>query len=154
MKILEVMITYLPNRTWWRGTFHGSWRSTSRGGCSSSNRFGLGIKKSRFHYCTFKQSLSVLLWSLYKPHLKGQLQGHAAHQECGKRSKWTLPAFAALLTRGECTLSDAPHAQDNLLKLLTALSAITGTLKNLCTFLVRVPALGAAMVESAVNKVW
>ena len=27
------------------------------------------------------------------------------------------------------------------------------TLQNLCTFLVRVPALGAAMVESAVNVV-
>ena len=47
--------------------------------------------------------------------------------------------------------SDAPRAQDNLSKLLTALSAIAGTLRNLCTFLVRVPALGAAMVESAVS---
>ena len=41
--------------------------------------------------------------------------------------------------------------------LLAALSTIAapcaGTLQNLCTFLVRVPALGAAMVESAVNKV-
>ena len=54
------------------------------------------------------------------------------------------------------TLSDAPCAQDNLSKLLTALSAIaapsTGTLQNLCTFLVRVPALGAAMVESVVSN--
>ena len=37
-----------------------------------------------------------------------------------------------------------------------ALSAIAapsaGTLQNLCTFLVRVPALGAAMVESAVSR--
>ena len=52
--------------------------------------------------------------------------------------------------------SDTPHAQDKLSKLLTALSAIAassaGTLQNLCTFLVRVPALGAAMVESAVKK--
>ena len=52
--------------------------------------------------------------------------------------------------------SDAPRAQDNLSKLLTALSAIAaptaGTLQNLCTFLVRVPALGAAMAESAVKK--
>ena len=52
--------------------------------------------------------------------------------------------------------SDAHRAQDNLSKLLTAPSAIaapsTGTLKNLCTFLVRVPALGAAMVESAVSR--
>ena len=54
------------------------------------------------------------------------------------------------------TLSDAPRAQDNLSKLLTALSAIAapsdGTLQNLCTFLVRVPALGAAMAESALSK--
>ena len=51
------------------------------------------------------------------------------------------------------TLSDAPRAQDNLSKLLTALSAIAtpsaGTLQTLCTFLVRV---GAAMVESAVSR--
>ena len=44
-----------------------------------------------------------------------------------------------------------------LVKQLTAPSIIAapsaGTLQNLCTFLVRVPALGAAMVESAVNKV-
>ena len=52
--------------------------------------------------------------------------------------------------------SDAPRAQDNLSKLLTVLSAnaapSAGTLQNLCTFLVRVPALGAAMVESAVSR--
>ena len=50
-------------------------------------------------------------------------------------------------------LRDAPRAQDNLSKLLTALSAIAapsaGTLQNLCTFPVRVPAPGAAMAESA-----
>ena len=59
--------------------------------------------------------------------------------------------------RGERTLSDAPRAQYNLSKLLTALSAIAApsaaTLQSLCTFLVSVPALGAAMVESVVNKV-
>ena len=53
------------------------------------------------------------------------------------------------------TLSDSPRAQDNLSKLLTPLSAIAapsaGTLQNLCTFLGRVPALGAAMVESTVS---
>ena len=52
--------------------------------------------------------------------------------------------------------SDAPLAQDNLSKLLTALSAIVapsaGTFQNLGTFLVRVPALFASMVESAVKK--
>ena len=52
--------------------------------------------------------------------------------------------------------SDAPRAQDNQSKLLTALSAIAtpsdSTLQNLCTFLVRVPALGTAMAESAVKK--
>ena len=51
---------------------------------------------------------------------------------------------------------NTPRAQDNLSKLLAALSAITapsaGTHQNLCTFLVRVPALGAAMVESAVSR--
>ena len=54
------------------------------------------------------------------------------------------------------TLSDAPRAQDNLSKLLTTLSAnaapSAGTLQNLCTFLVRVPALGAAIAESAIKK--
>ena len=57
---------------------------------------------------------------------------------------------------GEITLSDAPRAQDNLSKLLSALSAIAapsdGTLKNFCTFLARVLALRAAMVESAVSN--
>ena len=51
---------------------------------------------------------------------------------------------------------NTPRAQDNLSKLLAALSAIAapsaGTLQNLCIFLVRVPALGAAMVESAVSR--
>ena len=65
--------------------------------------------------------------------------------------------MAALLIAVRLNFSDAPRDQDNLLKLLTALSAIAapsaGTLQNLCTFLVRVPALGAAMVESAVNAV-
>ena len=51
----------------------------------------------------------------------------------------------------------ASRAQDNLSKLLTPLSTIaalsTGTLtKNVHKFL-RVPALGAAMVENTVNKV-
>ena len=51
------------------------------------------------------------------------------------------------------TLSDALRPQDNLSKLLTALAAPNdGTLQNLCTFLVRVPALGAAMAESAVSN--
>ena len=62
--------------------------------------------------------------------------------------------FTALLIAVKLNFSDAPHTQDNLSKLLTALSAIAapsaGTLQNVCTFLVRVPALGAAMVESAV----
>ena len=44
------------------------------------------------------------------------------------------------------TLSDAPRAQDDLSKLLSALSAIAtpsdGTLQKLCTFLARVSALG------------
>ena len=79
----------------------------------------------------------------------------AARQERGKRGKWTLPAFAALLIAVKLTLSDAPRAQDNLSKLLTALSAIAapsaGTFQNLCTFLVRVPTLGVVMVESAVS---
>ena len=52
--------------------------------------------------------------------------------------------------------SNALRAQDNLSKLLTVLSAIAApsacTLQNLCTFLVRVPALGAVMVESAVSR--
>ena len=37
-----------------------------------------------------------------------------------------------------------------VLSTIAALSA--GTLQNLCTFLVRVPGLGAAMVESAVSR--
>ena len=61
-----------------------------------------------------------------------------------------------LLIVVKLNFSDAPRDQDNLLKLLSALSAIAapsaGTLQNLCTFLVRVPALGAVMVESAVSN--
>ena len=57
---------------------------------------------------------------------------------------------------GEITLSDAPRAQDNLSKLLSALSAIAapsaGTHpKNVHKFL-RVPALEAAMVESKLSN--
>ena len=63
--------------------------------------------------------------------------------------------LAALLIAVKLNFSDAPHAQDNLSKLLTALSAISApsacTLQNLCTCLVRVPVLGAAMVESTVS---
>ena len=65
-------------------------------------------------------------------------------------------AHRALDAPASFTLSDAPRAQDNLSKLLTALSAIAapsaGTLQNLYTFLVRVSALGVAMAESAVKK--
>ena len=64
--------------------------------------------------------------------------------------------LTALLIAVKLNFSDAPRAQDNLSKLLTALSAIAapsaGTLQNLCTFLGRVPALGAAMMESAVSR--
>ena len=79
----------------------------------------------------------------------------AARQEHGKRGKWKLPAFTALLIAVKLIFSDAPCPQDNLSKLLTALSATAapsaGTLQNVCTFLVRVLALGAAMVESVVS---
>ena len=64
--------------------------------------------------------------------------------------------LTALLIAVRLNFSDAPRDQDDLLKLLSALSAIAalsaGTLQNLCTFLGRVPALGAAMAESAVKK--
>ena len=69
--------------------------------------------------------------------------------------------FKRTVARSHCNARRASRArrtrQVNLSKLLTALSAIAapsaGTIQNLCTFLVRVPALGVAMVESAVNKV-
>ena len=61
-----------------------------------------------------------------------------------------------LLIAVKLNFSDVPRDQDNLLKLLSALSAIAalsaGTLQNLCTFLGRVPALGAAMAESALSN--
>ena len=64
--------------------------------------------------------------------------------------------LAALLIAVRLNFSDAPRDQDNLLKLLSALSAIAapsaGTLQNLCTFLGRVPALGAVMTESALSN--
>ena len=64
--------------------------------------------------------------------------------------------LTALLIAVNFNFSDAPRAQDNLSKLLSALSAIAalsaGTLQNLCTFLGRVPALGAAMAESALSN--
>ena len=81
--------------------------------------------------------------------LKGQLQGHTAM--LAARQVNTPCVFRAF----DENFSDAHRAHDNLSKLLTALSAIAapsaGTLQNVCTFLVRVPALGAAMVESAVS---
>ena len=79
--------------------------------------------------------------------LKGQLQGHTAMLNVN--TPRVRRAFVE-------NFSDAPRAQDNLSKLLPALSAIAapsaGTLQNLCTFLVRVPALGAAMAESAISN--
>ena len=64
--------------------------------------------------------------------------------------------LTALLIAVRLNFSDSPRDQDNLLKLLSALSAIAapsaGTLQNLCTFLGRVPALGAAMTESALSN--
>ena len=64
--------------------------------------------------------------------------------------------LTALLIAVKLNFSDAPRDQDNLLKLLSALSAIAApsasTLQNLCTFLGRVPALGAAMAESALSN--
>ena len=61
--------------------------------------------------------------------------------------------LTALLIAVRLNFSDAPSDQDDLLKLLSALSAVAapsaGTLQNLCTFLGRVSALGAAMTESA-----
>ena len=64
--------------------------------------------------------------------------------------------LTALLIAVKLNFSDSPRDQDNLLELLSALSAIAapsaGTLQNLCTFLVRVLALGAAMVESALRN--
>ena len=71
-------------------------------------------------------------------------------------SVWRLFFLTALLIAVRLNFSDAPHDQDNLLKLLSALSVIAapsaGTLQNMCTFLGRVPALGAVMAESAVKK--
>ena len=64
------------------------------------------------------------------------------HARRASRARWTRQV-------------NTPRAQDNLSKLLATLSAIAapsaGTLQSLCTFLVRVPALGAAMVENAVS---
>ena len=54
-----------------------------------------------------------------------------------------------LLIAVKLIFSDAPRAQDNLSKLLTVLSVIAApsasALQNVWTFLVRVPALGAAL---------
>ena len=64
--------------------------------------------------------------------------------------------LTALLIAVKLNFSNALSAQDHLSKLVTRLSAIAApsasTLQNLCTFLVRVPALGAAMAESAVSN--
>ena len=85
--------------------------------------------------------------------LKGQLQGHTAMLAVLLTQQVNTPRVRCAFVEN---FSKAPRAQDNLSKLLTALSAIAapsaGTLQNLCTFLVRVPALGAAMVESAVSR--
>ena len=64
--------------------------------------------------------------------------------------------LTALLIVVRLNFSDAPRDQDNLLKLLSTLSAIAapsaGTLQNFCTFFVRGAELGAAMAESAVRN--
>ena len=64
--------------------------------------------------------------------------------------------LTALLIAVRLNFSDAPRDQDDLLKLLSALSALAapsaGTLQNLCTFLGRVPVLGAAMTEGALSN--
>ena len=71
---------------------------------------------------------------------------------CASRTRRTRQVNSPRVRRAFVeNFSDAPRAQDNLSKLLTALFAIAA-LQNLYTFLVRVPALGAAMVESAVSR--
>ena len=86
--------------------------------------------------------------------LKGQLQG-----PCRASRAWRMRQVNTPRTRRAFVenFSDAPRAQDNVPKLLTTLSTIAapsaGTLQNLCKFLVRVPVLGAAMTERAVNAV-
>ena len=83
--------------------------------------------------------------------LKGQLQGP---RRASRARQVNTPRVRRAFVEN---FSNAPRAHDNLSKLLTALSTIAapsaGNLQNLCTFFVRVPALGAAMVESAVIKV-
>ena len=51
------------------------------------------------------------------------------------------------------TLPRSTNARGKLLSALSAIAALSaGTLQNLCTFLGRVPALGAAMTESALSN--
>ena len=60
-----------------------------------------------------------------------------------------LPAFAARLLKS----TNARRTRGKLLSTLSAIAAPSAsTLQNLCTFLGKVPALGAAMAESAVKK--
>ena len=64
--------------------------------------------------------------------------------------------FCGILLTFKRTVLRSTNARRTGGKLLSALSAIAApsarTLQKLCTFLVRVPALGAAMVESAVSR--
>ena len=86
--------------------------------------------------------------------LKNKLYHVNQHQKYYKLcfdnfSVWRLFFLTALLIAVRLNFSDAPRNQDNLLKLLSALSAIAapsdGTLQNLCTFLVWVPAFRASL---------
>ena len=112
------------------------------------------------------KSLTVWKWPLERKFWEKKLYHANQRQKYYKLcfdnfSLWRLFFDRALdlvnksaVSAASITLSDAPRAQDNLSKLLTALSTIAalraGTLtKNVHKFW-RVPSLGAAMAESVV----
>ena len=95
---------------------------------------------------------------MFSAFLKGLYQGSGFCSPCLPRSWWTLTAPAALLITVNFNLSDTPSAQDNLSKLLTALSRLALLLVptpfDLCTFLARVSALEVALGGECGEQLW
>ena len=86
----------------------------------------------------------------FRTKIKKKLYHVNQHQKYYKLFPTMTFFLTALLIAVRLNFSNAPRDQDNLLKLHSALSAIA--LQNLCTFLGRVPALGAAMAESRLSN--
>ena len=120
------------------------------------HRMDLWFFLSLYMFNSLENHLPILIWkSLLYSFKRTVARSHRNARRASRAQRMLQVNTPRVRNTFVENFKDAPRAQDNLSKLLTTLFAIVapsaGTLQNLCTFLVRVPALGAAMLESAVS---